>query len=144
MRKGRFELADGGTLFLDEVGDLPPEIQPKLLRVLQEGCFERVGGEKAVNTDVRIIAATNIDLQKAVAKGKFREDLFYRLSVFPVKLPPLRERENDVILLADYFLDSIKKSWTEKSPSPAAHYPLFQSRNGKAMSENFRTVSKEL
>lgn len=114
MRKGRFELADGGTLFLDEVGDLPPEIQPKLLRVLQEGCFERVGGEKAVNTDVRIIAATNIDLQKAVAKGKFREDLFYRLSVFPVKLPPLRERENDVILLADYFLDSIKKRLDRK------------------------------
>ncbi len=108
-RKGRFELADGGTLFLDEVGDLPPEIQPKLLRVLQEGCFERVGGEKLIYSDVRIIAATNVDLAEAVNKGKFREDLFYRLSVFPMRLPPLRERDNDIILLAEYFLDRTGK-----------------------------------
>ncbi len=108
-RKGRFEIADGGTLFLDEVGDLPAEIQPKLLRVLQEGCFERVGGEKQVFTDVRIIAATNVNLINAVRKGKFREDLYYRLSVFPLHLPPLREREADIILLADYFLNQIKK-----------------------------------
>ena len=113
-RKGRFELADGGTLFLDEAGDLPPEIQPKLLRVLQEGCFERVGGEKPVYTDVRIIAATNVDLIDAVKKGKFREDLYYRLSVFPVKLPPLRERGNDVIILADYFLDRIRNRMNKK------------------------------
>jgi hydrogenase-4 transcriptional activator len=108
LRKGRFELANGGTLFLDEAGDLPLEVQPKLLRALQEGLFERVGGEQTVRVDVRLIAATNMDLTTAVEKGQFREDLFYRLSVFPIKLPPLRERGLDVILLAQLFASRLR------------------------------------
>ena len=110
-KPGRFELAHSGTLFLDEIGELPLNLQPKLLRVIQEGEFERVGGVKTIKTDVRIIAATNIDLQKAVEDRRFREDLFYRLNVFPVHLPPLRERGDDVVLLARYFLESIKKRY---------------------------------
>ncbi len=108
-RKGRFELADGGTLFLDEIGDLPMELQPKLLRILQEGSFERVGGERSIRADVRIVAATHVDLAKAVSEGSFREDLYYRLSVFPVVLPPLRERSGDALLLAERFLEDIRK-----------------------------------
>lgn len=109
LRKGRFELADGGTLFLDEVGDLPFDLQPKLLRVLQDGKFERVGGEKPVSVDVRIIAATNVDLAEAVSMGRFREDLLYRLDVFPLRLPPLRERDDDTALLAEHFISDIRK-----------------------------------
>ncbi len=108
-RRGRFEMADGGTLFLDEVGDLPVELQPKLLRVLQDGVFERVGGEKSLTVDVRIIAATNINLERAVREGKFREDLLYRLNVFPIFLPPLRDRGEDAALLAEYFVSLIRK-----------------------------------
>ena len=104
-RRGRFELANGGILFLDEIGDLPPEIQPKLLRAIQEGTFERLGGEKTLRSDVRIICATNVNLEEKVKEGKFREDLFYRLNVFPITLPPLRQRRDDIYLLSNYFLD---------------------------------------
>ncbi len=103
-RIGRFELAHQGTLFLDEVGEIPLELQSKLLRVLQEGTFERVGDEKPRNVDVRIIAATNRDLKDEVDRGNFREDLFYRLNVFPINVPPLRKRKEDIPLLASHFL----------------------------------------
>ncbi len=103
-RIGRFELAHGGTLFLDEIGELDPSLQVKLLRILQQKEFERVGGLKTIKVDVRIIAATNKDLEKAVREGKFREDLFYRLNVIPIHLPPLRERVQDIPLLLDHFI----------------------------------------
>lgn len=103
-RIGRFELAQGGTLFLDEIGELDPSLQVKLLRVLQQKEFERVGGLKTIKVDVRIIAATNRDLEKAVKEGKFREDLFYRLNVIPIHLPPLRERKDDIPILLDHFI----------------------------------------
>jgi transcriptional regulator with GAF, ATPase, and Fis domain len=105
LRLGKFELASGGTLFLDEVGELPTETQIALLRVLQEHEFERVGGSRPIRTDVRVIAATNRDLHAATSVGSFRRDLFYRLDVFPVEIPPLRERQEDVVLLVEYFID---------------------------------------
>ncbi len=103
-RKGRFELADGGTILLDEVGDLPINLQPKILRVLQEREFERVGGEKTIKVDVRLLAATSRNLEYMVSKGGFREDLFYRLNVVPIFMPPLRERKEDIPLLVEFFL----------------------------------------
>ncbi|HET7824908.1 MAG TPA: sigma 54-interacting transcriptional regulator, partial [Anaeromyxobacter sp.] len=108
-RVGRFELADGGTLFLDEIGELPPEVQVKLLRVLQDGELERVGGGETLRTDARIVAATNRDLEADVAAGKFRADLFYRLSVVPLRVPPLRERLDDLPLLAAHFAARLER-----------------------------------
>jgi formate hydrogenlyase transcriptional activator len=105
QRIGRFESADRGTLFLDEIGDIPVELQPKLLRVLQEHEFERLGSNRTVRTNVRIVAATNRNLASMVADGRFRADLFYRLSIFPISLPPLRDRREDVPLLIRYFMD---------------------------------------
>jgi transcriptional regulator with GAF, ATPase, and Fis domain len=109
QKKGRFELADNGTLFLDEIGELPLNIQVKLLRALQEQEFERVGGTKSIKVDVRIIAATNKDLKKAIENGKFREDLFYRINVVPITLPPLRDRREDISELMAYFLQRYNK-----------------------------------
>ena len=100
---GRFELADGGTLFLDEIGDIPVSIQVKLLRVLQEKEFARVGGSRTLACDVRVLAATNRNLQAAIAEGRFRQDLYYRLNVFPIELPPLRSRQEDIPLLVEHF-----------------------------------------
>jgi PAS domain S-box-containing protein len=104
-RVGRFELADGGTIFLDEVGELPPETQVALLRVLQEREFDRVGGNHSIRTDVRVIAATNRDIEAEVADGSFRRDLFYRLNVFPIENPPVRQRKDDIPMLVEYFID---------------------------------------
>ena len=104
-RLGRFELADGGTIFLDEVGEVSPDTQVALLRVLQEREFERIGGKQPIHVDVRVIAATNRDLTGAVACGTFRQDLFYRLNVFPLEMPPLRERREDIPVLVEYFID---------------------------------------
>lgn len=106
---GKFELADGGTLFLDEIGEMSLGMQAKLLRVIQEGVYYRVGGNAIVNVDVRVISATNRDIEKEVSEGNFREDLFYRLNVVQIRIPPLRERKDDIPLLAEYFLDMFKK-----------------------------------
>jgi DNA-binding NtrC family response regulator len=108
-KRGRFELANSGTIFLDEIGDLPPSTQVKLLRVLQEKEFERVGGEQTLTVNVRVIAATNRDLEKLVSDNKFREDLYYRLHIIPIYLPPLRERKDDIPALAEYFLLKISR-----------------------------------
>jgi PAS domain S-box-containing protein len=112
-KKGRFELADGGTLFLDEVADLPRPVQARLLRVLQEGTFERVGGEKTVSANVRVISATNRDLRQEVRKGAFREDLYYRINVVPIELPPLRERKGDVPMLVEHLLRRAREEGQE-------------------------------
>jgi two-component system NtrC family response regulator len=109
MKKGRFEIADGGTLFLDEVGDIPQSIQVKLLRVLQEHQFERVGGTERIEVDVRIIAATNKDLEQKIKEGTFREDLYYRLNVVSINIPPLRERKEDILPLIENFIDKYCK-----------------------------------
>jgi Nif-specific regulatory protein len=109
-KKGRFELAEGGTLFLDEIGDIPLATQVKLLRVLQEREYERLGGTETLKSNVRLITATNKDLEKAIAEGTFREDLYYRLNVFTIFVPPLRERKTDLLLLADHFLETFSRT----------------------------------
>ncbi|HEY2018033.1 MAG TPA: sigma-54 dependent transcriptional regulator [Bryobacteraceae bacterium] len=107
QKRGKFEMADGGTIFLDEIGDISPKLQVDLLRVLQERCFYRVGGSEEVRVDVRVIAATHVNLQQAVAEGKFRDDLYYRLNVIEIRIPPLRERREDVPLLARHFMERL-------------------------------------
>lgn len=114
QRQGRFELANGGTLFLDEIGDISPAVQVRLLRVLQEKSFERIGGMRPIDVNVRILAATSVDLEKAIAENQFREDLYYRLNVFPIRLPALRERKSDIILLADHFVQKYNQVYNKK------------------------------
>lgn len=113
-KKGKFELADGGTIFLDEIGELPPHLQVRLLRVLQEKEIERVGGIRTIKINVRIIAATNRNLEQEIAQNRFREDLYYRLNVFPIYIPPLRERKTDILLLAEHFLQKYAKENNKK------------------------------
>ena len=114
-RAGRIEEADGGTLFLDEIGDFSPATQVKLLRVLQEREFQRVGSNRDLKANVRIITATNRNLEEAVAAGAFRQDLYYRINVFPIVLPPLRERKDDILLLADHFVEHYAARWARTS-----------------------------
>jgi len=129
-RVGRFELADGGTIFLDEIGDMDPTLQVKLLRALQEKCFEPVGSTKTIQVNVRVIAATNVNLEEAVEDGRFREDLFYRLNVIPINIPALRERKSDIPLLLKHFMDSFGKNkgrsltgFSEEALECLVHYP---------------------
>ena len=137
-KKGRFELAHGGTIFLDEVAELPKTMQVKLLRVLENGTFKRVGGEKTVTVDVRVISATNRDLKREVEKGNFRQDLFYRLNVVPLKLPPLRERRDDIPLLVEHFLSlaarprPADRPFRPGGPGPDAPIRLAGQRPGTA------------
>ncbi|TMA05659.1 MAG: Fis family transcriptional regulator, partial [Deltaproteobacteria bacterium] len=114
QRIGRFELAHHGTLFLDEVGDIPPELQPKLLRVLQEQEFERLGSTKTLRVDVRVVAATSRELQQMVAENKFRSDLYYRLNVFLIPIPPLRERPEDILLLVRHFVEKYTRRMNKR------------------------------
>jgi len=113
---GDFELAHGGTLFLDEIGDMSLSAQSKVLRALQENKITRVGGEKEISVDVRVIAATNKDLKEEIKKGDFREDLFHRLSVIPIKVPALRERKEDIPLLVNHFVEIISQNYASKAP----------------------------
>jgi two-component system nitrogen regulation response regulator GlnG len=127
--QGRFEQAAGGTLFLDEIGDMPAEAQTRLLRVLQEGEFTTVGGRQAIRANVRIVAATHRDLRQAIRAGQFREDLFYRLNVVPIRLPPLRERLEDIPVLARHFLDKAREGGaSHKTLDPTALERLRQHR----------------
>jgi len=121
-KPGKFELANQGTIFLDEIGDLSPKLQAKLLRVIQEKQVERLGGDKAIKIEVRILAATNKDLEKEVKEGRFREDLFFRLNVIPIRLPPLRERKEDIPLLVKFFLKRLceREGIEEKTITPEA------------------------
>lgn len=128
-RVGRFQLADGGTIFLDEVGEIPLDLQSKLLRVLQESEYERVGDDRTHSVDVRVIAATNRDLEVAVSEGRFREDLYYRLSVFPIEVPPLRERGDDVVQIASHFL--------ERTCQEFGHQPLTLSKQQAALLKRY-------
>ena len=145
MRRGKFELADGGTIFLDEVGDLHPASQAKLLRVLQEGEFHRVGGEQTVRVAVRVIAATNRDLAALVARGQFREDLYYRLSVVPIRVPPLRERPQDIRPLALYFLEDFcaRNNFKPKTLDEAV-IPVFEGYSWPGNARELRNIIERM
>jgi transcriptional regulator with GAF, ATPase, and Fis domain len=141
-RVGRFELADGGTLFLDEIANLPHPQQAKLLRVLETGEYERVGASRARRADVRVVAATNAELEADVAAGRFRRDLYYRLNVFPIRLPPLRERAEDIAALADHFLRHACRRARRAVPAvgpEASSY--FGPTRGRATCVSWRTSS---
>jgi DNA-binding NtrC family response regulator len=138
-RQGRIELADGGTLFLDEVGELAPAVQAKLLRVLQEGRFERVGGSTSITVDVRWVAATNRDLRAMVREGTWREDLYHRLAVFPITLPPLRERREDIVPLAESLVEELSAS---AGASPRVR--LAEATKARLRSEAWRGNVREL
>ncbi len=144
-RRGKFELADSGTIFLDEVGDLHGASQAKLLRVLQEGEFHRVGGEQTIRVAVRVISATNRDLGALVAQQKFREDLYYRLSVVPIRVPALRERPQDIKLLADYFLDEFcaRNNFKPKTLDDSV-YPLLESYPWPGNARELRNVIERM
>jgi len=130
QKRGLFETADGGTIFLDEIGEMTPGLQSKLLRFLEEKAFKRVGGLADVRVDVRVVAATNRDLEEEVRSGKFREDLFYRLQVMPIPLPPLRERRGDIPLLANHYIDRFNREFRKRvrgmSPAAAALLEQYQ------------------
>ena len=141
LRRGRFEQADGGTLFLDEIGDMPPELQTRLLRVLSDGNFYRVGGHQPIKANVRVIAATHQNLEERVKQGLFREDLFHRLNVIRLRLPPLRERREDIPLLAKYFLQkSARELGVEpKTLSPSRDALSQHAQTAAATCANWRT-----
>ena len=145
MRRGKFELADGGTIFLDEVGDLHGASQAKLLRVLQEGEFHRVGGEAIIRVNVRVISATNRDLGAMVAQEKFREDLYYRLSVVPIRVPPLRERPHDIRPLVEYFLEDFcaRNNFKHKLVDPAV-FPLLENYSWPGNARELRNVVERM
>ncbi len=138
-RMGRFEMPDGGALFLDEIGDMPPDMQVKLLRVLQDRTFERVGSNKSLTADVRIIAATNADLEEGIAEGRFRKDLYFRLNVFPVELPPLRDRVDDLPLLIN---DLTTRMQNEKRGTILLTNAAMQSLAGYGWPGNVRELAK--
>ncbi|MBI5182040.1 MAG: sigma-54-dependent Fis family transcriptional regulator [Nitrospirae bacterium] len=144
QKPGKLELADEGTLFLDEIGTMPMELQSKLLRVLQEKEFTRVGGTENIKVDVRIIAATNSNLEKEISEGKFREDLFYRLNVFPISLPPLRERREDIPLLAEHFLSKYNKEKNKNVKIVNKALKLFQQAEWKGNIRELENVIERL
>ena len=141
QKKGRFELADGGTLFLDEIGDIPLELQPKLLRAVQEQEFERLGSAHTIQVNVRMIAATHRNLPGMIREGKFREDLFYRLNVFPVAIPPLRERREDIPLLVNYFVSTPSREMGKHVKSVPRTMEALMNILGEAIFGNWRTSS---
>lgn len=145
MRRGKFELADSGTLFLDEIGDLHANSQAKLLRVLQEGEFHRVGGEQVIRVTVRVVAATNRDLSALVAQGKFREDLYYRVSVVPIRVPALRERPQDIRPMAEYFLEDFcaRNGFRNKS-FDAAVWPVFEASKWPGNARELRNAVERM
>ena len=137
---GRFEVANGATLFLDEIGELPLELQAKLLRVIQDGEFERLGSSHTIKVDIRIIAATNRNLEEEVRKGRFREDLWYRLNIFPITMPPLRDRLDDIPLLVDFYVKKIAKRLGKTIEIiPGASWMPCRIITGPEMSGNWKT-----